>query len=150
MYGVTLFSDRAPDAEQRPVPQPLCPSFDLATLLELFDGDDAEVTVLLEAAIGSIRSDARTIAGAAGKNDCRTVLASAHRLKGTSGTIGDRRLFAISIQIEETAAGIPDAPLLSALHEAVDVLTAEISAYALRPVACATIGRPPASNRPCA
>ena len=109
-------------------------SFDLATLLDLFDGDTGEIAELLAAAIASIRSDAGAIAGAAAIDDRRTILESAHRLKGTSGTIGDRRLYAISRQIEEAAADVPnpvERPLLGELRAAVSVLSAEIATFLL-------------------
>ena len=109
-------------------------SFDLATLLDLFDGDTGEIAELLAAAIASIRSDAGAIAGAAAIDDRRTILESAHRLKGTSGTIGDHRLYAISRQIEEAAADVPnpvERPLLGELRAAVSVLSAEIATFLL-------------------
>ncbi|MGD0472281.1 MAG: Hpt domain-containing protein [Candidatus Velthaea sp.] len=112
--------------------EPKASAFDLATLLDLFDRDTAEIANLLDAAIVSIRSDAAAIAGAAAIDDRRTVLACAHRLKGTSGTIGDRRLFAVSLQIEDAAADVPNpikVALLTELREAVRVLGAEIAAF---------------------
>jgi HPt (histidine-containing phosphotransfer) domain-containing protein len=110
------------------------PSFDLATLLDLFDGNTGDVAELLAAAIASIRSDAGAIAEAAAIDDRPTILHSAHRLKGTSGTIGDHRLYAISRQIEEAAADVPNPVgrlLLRELRAAVSVLSAEIAAFSL-------------------
>jgi len=107
-------------------------------LLDLFDGDTGEIAGLLAVAIASIRSDAGAITGAAAIDDRRTILESAHRLKGTSGTIGDRRLCAISSQIEEAAADVPNPVgrlLLTELREAVSVLSAEIAACSLPAVA---------------
>jgi len=131
---VTFSFERTEGAEQpRSEPTP-GPSFDLATLLDLFDGDTGEIAALLAVAIASIRSDAGAIAGAAAIDDRRTILESSHRLKGTSGTIGDRRLYAISRQIEEAAADVPNPVgrlLLSELRAAVSVLSAEIATFSL-------------------
>lgn len=130
-YRVTLYPGQAGQPADQP---PKYPSFDLPTLLDLFDGDTAEIASLLAAAIASIRSDAGAIAGAAAIDDRRTVLECAHRLKGTSGTIGDRQLFAISIQIEEAAADVPNPVgvlVLTQLRDAVRRLGAEIAAFSL-------------------
>jgi HPt (histidine-containing phosphotransfer) domain-containing protein len=131
---VTLSSGRTERTEKSSSEPPPAPSFDLLTLLDLFDGDTTEIAALLAAAIASIRSDAGAIAGAATIDDRRTILESAHRLKGTSGTIGDRRLYAVSAQIEDAAADVPNPIarlLLTELREAVSVLSAEIAAFSL-------------------
>jgi HPt (histidine-containing phosphotransfer) domain-containing protein len=133
-HRVTFSFGRTERVEQ-PLSEPIPgSSFDLVTLLDLFDGNTGEIAELLSAAIASIRSDAGAIAGAAAIDDRRTILESAHRLKGTSGTIGDRRLYAVSRQIEEAAADVPNPVgrlLLSELRAAVSVLSAEIAAFSL-------------------
>jgi HPt (histidine-containing phosphotransfer) domain-containing protein len=131
--NVTFSKARAEFSEQRTEDQPKCPSFDLPRLIDLFDGDDAAIGHLLQAAITSIRGEAAAISAAAGAADRQTILDCAHRLKGTSGTIGDRRLLRISIQIEDAArsTAFPPPPLLAALREAVDRLGAEIAAVVL-------------------
>lgn len=129
---VTFSSGRTERSEQPTAAPPKSPAFDLLTLLDLFDGDRAEIAGLLTAAIASIRSDTGAIAGAAAIDDRRTIRESAHRLKGTSGTIGDRRLYSISMRIEEAAADVPNPvgrALLAELREALRVLSAEIAAF---------------------
>jgi HPt (histidine-containing phosphotransfer) domain-containing protein len=101
-------------------------------LLDLFDGDTEEIARLLDVAIASIRSDAGAIAGAAVIDDRRTIRESAHRLKGTSGTIGDSRLYSIGVRLEDAAADIPNPvgrALLIELRDAVDTLATEIAAF---------------------
>jgi HPt (histidine-containing phosphotransfer) domain-containing protein len=113
-------------------------------LVDLFDADQKAIAALLAAAITSIRADAKAIGVAACRADLRRLSERAHRLKGTSGTIGDRRLLEISTRIEDAARNLtlPQPPLLAALREAVDALGAEIAAVA-------TPAAPAASNARC-
>lgn len=129
---MSLFSGRDEYPEQRAIASEKRQCFDVATLLDLFDGDTVAIASLLEAAIASIRGDAGAIVRACIAGDRRAILESAHRLKGTSGTIGDKQLLTVASGIEETAAGpggVPPAPLLEALRESVDLLAEQIAAF---------------------
>jgi HPt (histidine-containing phosphotransfer) domain-containing protein len=114
---------------------PLRAAFALPVLLDLFDGDRAEVVSLLEAAIASIRRDAEWIAGAR-PGDLGAIVEHAHHIKGTSGSIGARCLVKISSRIEKAATRAPARlvpVLLPQLRAAVERLDAEIHAYAEAP-----------------
>jgi HPt (histidine-containing phosphotransfer) domain-containing protein len=106
-------------------------SFELATLVELFDGDHTAITRLLWAARDSIRADVTAISRQANR---RMIVEAAHRIRGTSGSIGAQRLIEISSRIEAamsepTATGELAAALLDELRTAVGVLSTDIAAY---------------------
>ena len=102
-------------------------------LLDIFDGNRDEIQALLIAALASIQADTRAIIDAAGDNNRDVLLAAAHRLRGTTGTIGDRRLVAICARIEAEAmspAASLEPGMRSELRAAVERLAADVAAYA--------------------
>jgi HPt (histidine-containing phosphotransfer) domain-containing protein len=110
-------SDRAPQ-------EPL--SFGLTLLLDLFDNDRKAIVDLLRIAIAAIRDDVATIAGLNPGLDPEAVVEAAHRLKGTSGTIGAVRLMTLAACLESIAKRRPPERLTpDALHE-LDVLVGEL------------------------
>jgi len=115
------------------VPGGELPALEVGPLLELFDGDRVAVANLLNAAITSIRTDLKRIENGAASNDGQTVIEAAHRLKGTSGSLRAKRLAEIGSLIQhmplEDRWTIPPS-LLGELRLAVDVLSAEIEAFA--------------------
>jgi CheY-like chemotaxis protein len=101
------------------------PALGIETLLKLFDGDESSVLALLDAASKSIESDLRKLEKSMIAMDMEEVAQSAHRLKGSSGSIGAMRLLAASSAAEAAARAQPcdiGTPLLIALREAVDEL----------------------------
>lgn len=121
-------SSRQPgDASKRPS------SFDLTLLLDLFENDRAAIVDLLRIAITAIRDDVATIGGAP-PGDPAAIVEAAHRLKGTSGTIGAMRLTALAARVETLAKHRPGERLapdvLRELHAAKQDLEADIAAYA--------------------
>jgi HPt (histidine-containing phosphotransfer) domain-containing protein len=103
-------------------------TLDLPTLLELFDGDRSGVGALLAAAIAAIARDARELETRATAGDRAGVVETAHRLKGTGGTIGAKRLVAAASKIER-AQPVAVPKLLSDVRTEVAALAAEIDAY---------------------
>jgi HPt (histidine-containing phosphotransfer) domain-containing protein len=83
------------------------PSFGIVALRELFDGDRAALVDLLEAALASIRRDVTLLAVSETPRERETVIDAAHRIKGTSGTIGARDLIEISSRIAAAAQTTP-------------------------------------------
>lgn len=115
-----------------PHPGPVLPSFDLSTLLDIFDGERGAIAGLLEAGLASIRVDVAAAEGAAARGDRTALIALAHRLKGTSGSIGAGRLIDVSSKIER-ALTEPDATLdpalLTELRAAANAVAADIASY---------------------
>ncbi len=110
-------------------------SFDLPTLVELFDGDRAAIGTLLESALAAIREDGMLIETGVADDDRALIVEMAHRLKGTSGSIGARRLTAIGSRIERAALKSTTAvrALLPLLRAAVTLLSGHIDAYRSSP-----------------
>jgi len=107
-------------------------SFGLVTLLDLFENDRGAIAGLLEAALSSISRDTATIVGGVASGDRPTIIEAAHRIKGTSGSIGARRLIEISSKIEATvarSAAMADAAALDELHAALAELLTDVAAY---------------------
>jgi HPt (histidine-containing phosphotransfer) domain-containing protein len=106
--------------------------FGLATLAELFDNDQREIAGLLIAAMAAIEQDCAAIFASVQQADRRTTIEAAHRIRGTSGSIGAQRLVEISAQIEAAAlqplGSIPP-DMLADLRDAADRVCAEIAAY---------------------
>jgi HPt (histidine-containing phosphotransfer) domain-containing protein len=133
---VTLFSRRRGGSKRGPPhADPARPAFDLSTLLDIFDGERGAIAGLLEVAIASIRIDVAAAERAAKNNDWTAVLALAHRLKGTSGSIGAGRLIDVCSKIEREVAELAeptdgvDPALLAELRAAANAVTADIASY---------------------
>jgi HPt (histidine-containing phosphotransfer) domain-containing protein len=111
------------------------PSFGIVTLSELFDGDRAALINLLEAALASIRRDVTLIATARAGAEGESVIAAAHRIKGTSGSIGAQHLIEISSRIAAAALAAP-APiattLLAELQRAAQIVGDDVAATIAR------------------
>jgi HPt (histidine-containing phosphotransfer) domain-containing protein len=106
-------------------------SFGVATLLELFDGDRDAIASLLAAALASIERDLATIESGARAGDRPAIGEAAHRIKGTSGSIGAGTLVEISTRIEavtRTPGEFPPATILE-LRLAVDEVRAGIADF---------------------
>ncbi len=120
------FKRRSPSAAVVP------PSFDLSTLLDIFEGERGAIAGLLEVAIASIRVDVAAAERAAARGDRAAGVALAHRLKGTSGSIGAGRLIDVSSRIERALAepaGAADPSLLADLRAAANALAADVARY---------------------
>jgi CheY-like chemotaxis protein len=99
------------------------PALGVATLLKLFDGDESSVLALLGVSIESIQADLLDLERSVTAMDMEAVAQSAHRLKGSAGSLGATRLLAASSSVEEAARKRPSdlmSPLLIALRKAVD------------------------------
>jgi HPt (histidine-containing phosphotransfer) domain-containing protein len=117
------------------------PTIGVTMLLELFDGDYIAVAGLLDAASLSIQEDLHSIERCVKTHDAKSVVAAAHRLKGTSGSITSLRLTELSSSIERSARAefmvVAPARLVE-LREAVDALKADVESYASNPRAFAS------------
>jgi len=103
-------------------------AFDLPTLLELFDGDQAAIGALLAAAIAAIRRDAELLEVLVAANDRPAIVETTHRLKGTGGTIGAQRLVRASSNLED-ARPAAASQLFAVVRAEVTKLTADIDAF---------------------
>lgn len=124
---------RAGSPQHEPETTSTEPCIGLATLLELFDGDRTAIADLLEAALASIQHDVEVIAGSADCADPRDIIEAAHRLKGTSGSIGARGLIEVSARIETAARHAPppiQPAVLLELRAAAGRVSDDIAAYA--------------------
>jgi HPt (histidine-containing phosphotransfer) domain-containing protein len=104
----------------------------MEVLGELFEGDSAAIVSLLNAAIASIRVDAGRIATGAQDHDAETLIAAAHRLRGTSGNLGANGLIEIAALIERAPkenCWTVAPSLLAGLARCVDVLNVRVEAY---------------------
>ena len=72
-------------------------------MLDLFEDDRDAIVDLLNIAIAAIRDDVATICGVAPGADPEAIVEAAHRLKGTTGTIGAGALTALAARIESMA-----------------------------------------------
>ncbi len=102
-------------------------------LVDLFEGDAGSIMHLLDAARFSILRDLEAIVAAAQAGDKEPIVEAAHRIRGTSGSIGACALVELSAQIQAAACELqPQIPpsLLAALAAAVDAMCADIAEYA--------------------
>ncbi len=106
-------------------------TFGLPALLDLFDGDRDALGGLLEAAIGSIARDVGQIEAAITAGEQAGLAGVAHRLKGTSGTIDARRVFAAATALEGAARDGPGAlaALAAELRLAFGEVESDVAAY---------------------
>jgi two-component system sensor histidine kinase/response regulator len=114
---------------------PAAPALGVARLLEVFDGDGAAVADLLGAALDSIRIDVGRLERGAAVVDASLIVEAAHRIKGTSGSIGSQRLLDLSSAIERAAKAQPpdfSPALQQELREAVDILATQLEAEIVR------------------
>jgi HPt (histidine-containing phosphotransfer) domain-containing protein len=100
-------------------------------LLDIFDGDRIAVAAVLRAAIISIKIDAQRVEAAVEARDPLLIRETAHRLKGTSGTLRAERLLRIASLIEDAPREhrIVEPSLLAELGRAVAILGVQIDAY---------------------
>jgi two-component system sensor histidine kinase/response regulator len=99
------------------------PALGVATLLKLFDGDESSVLALLGVSSETIQADLLDLERSVTAMDMEAVARSAHRLKGSAGSLRATRLLAASSSVEEAARNRPSdlmSPLLIALRKAVD------------------------------
>ena len=111
------------------------PALGVARLLEVFGGDGAAVAELLGAALDSIRIDVGRLERGAAVADATRIVQAAHRIKGTSGSIGSHRLLDLSSAIERAATAEPpdfSPALQQELREAVDTLATQLRAEMTR------------------
>jgi HPt (histidine-containing phosphotransfer) domain-containing protein len=107
-------------------------SFGLAMLLDLFEDDRDTIVDLLSAALASIERDTDAILRSAPADDRHTIVEAAHRIKGTSGSIGARALIEISSRIEAVAArssALVGEDTLAELLASVAAVRADIADY---------------------
>jgi HPt (histidine-containing phosphotransfer) domain-containing protein len=107
-------------------------AFEIAPLLELFDDDRIEVANLLSTAARSVSGDVALVVSSNDAHDARELRERAHRIKGTSGSIGAHALREAAASLEgaarnESWAAIPS--LVETLRSAASELTSEISRY---------------------
>jgi HPt (histidine-containing phosphotransfer) domain-containing protein len=108
------------------------PALDLTTLVELFDADHSAIEALLAAAFASIEADAAALAANIAADNRTGMIETAHRLKGTSGTIGAAGLVEVAARIEAGAhshAALAAESWTGALRSAVRAVAAEVAAY---------------------
>jgi HPt (histidine-containing phosphotransfer) domain-containing protein len=82
--------------------------------------------------LASISRDTATIVEGVASGDRPMIVEAAHRVKGTSGSIGACRLIEISSKIEGTiarSAAMVDAAALDELYAALAELRADVAAY---------------------
>ncbi len=111
-------------------------SLGIATLLELFDGDRRSVAELLAAARTAIEANSAAIEHAAARAEFAIMCEAAHRLKGTSSSIGAQHLIELATRLEAAARGSalsPSSPALVDLRLEVAAVSAEIAAFTLAP-----------------
>jgi HPt (histidine-containing phosphotransfer) domain-containing protein len=106
-------------------------ALDTGALLDIFDGDRIAVAGVLRAAIISIKIDAQRVEAAVEARDPLLIRETAHRLKGTSGTLRVERLLRIASLIEDAPREhrIVESSLLAELGRAVAILSLQIDAY---------------------
>ncbi len=107
-------------------------SFACRRLVEIFEEDRPALAALLDAALLSIGRDLAAIERAAGGADVSAIVAAAHRLKGTSGSIGAQRLVAIGSWLEGAATpghGTATPELVRELREAVAAVRRDVGAF---------------------
>jgi HPt (histidine-containing phosphotransfer) domain-containing protein len=104
---------------------------DTNALLDIFNGDRSAVAAVLRAAITSIKIDAQRVEAAVEARDELLIRETAHRLKGTSGTLRVERLLRIASLIEDAPREhrIVEPSLLAELARAVAILSLQIDAY---------------------
>ncbi len=115
------------------------PTLGIASLLDIFDGDLDSVRDVLDAGLVLIDTDLARVEESAATGDMEALVEAAHRMKGTSGSLGSRRIMEISATIQELGKRNPtavDATLLANIREAVATFRADFAAC--RPFLCAT------------
>ena len=93
-------------------------------------GDDPEVIrELVQEFVPAARSDIAEIHAAVGSAQTERVRAASHRLKGSSGLVGARRLVEICAKLE-AAGNVGDWPAIGVLASGLDRLMREIEVAA--------------------
>jgi signal transduction histidine kinase/FixJ family two-component response regulator/HPt (histidine-containing phosphotransfer) domain-containing protein len=126
------------------------PTLGIAALLDIFDGDLASVRGILDAGLILIDTDLARIEQSAATGDMEVLVEAAHRMKGTSGSIGSRRIMEFSATIQGLGKRNPaavDATLLANLRDAVAEYRADFAAC--RPFLCAAGSSLPELSAPC-
>ncbi len=108
-------------------------TIEIGALLDIFDGDAAEVADLLRAAKRSLEIDLARIERAAAAGDRDALIEAVHRLKGTSGSTFAHRVRSVGTAIERVArvTGVAAAlPFLPELRAATLATVAAIDEFA--------------------
>jgi HPt (histidine-containing phosphotransfer) domain-containing protein len=118
--GAVAPADTPPDG----VPSP----FDPACLAEISDGDAEVEREILLAFRDSVREDSRTLELALADGDANEIRRRAHRIKGSSSTIGAAALAAAALAMERAGEN-QDLAAVAACQDALRTELANVEAY---------------------
>jgi CheY-like chemotaxis protein len=110
-------------------------TFDADLLTELFDGDIAAVTGLLEAAFASLVADIGRLEAAQNSRNPQSLGEIAHRLKGSAGCMRAMRVVELASELQRAVGGEDRQrtdTLLDDLRSAVSALDVDIRAFSRR------------------